>query len=314
MKNPRCALLALLASLCLTASASTRAESAEGRWLLDFDRQDGRVQLTMKRTTSHGHSNNSSSYSVEDFRGLSLPARGGTVAARFEMARDAGTIRFEGQLDESGGSGRFQFAANPDFEAFWRAGGYGALSADEAYAFTMHDVSRKFLDDLRSLGYERLPAESLISMRIHGATAEFIRDLKSLGYDHVPVDGLVSMRIHGATPEFVRDLKSLGYDRVPVDGLVSMRIHGATPEFVRDLKSLGYDHIPVDSLVSMRIHGVSPDYVRRLQELGFHHIPVDSLVSMRIHAVSIEYAKSMKERYGDISADELVNRRIHGGR
>ena len=274
-----------LLAACLAAPASSRAETVEGRWLLDFDRQDGRVQLTMKRTTSHGHWNSSSSYSLEDFRGLSLPKGNAPVATRFELVRDAGTIRFEGQLDLSGGSGRFQFAANPDFESAWRARGYSSLSTDDAWAFTMHDVSRKFLDDLRSLGYDHLSADSLVSMRIHGATPEFIRDLKSLGYDHIPVDGLVSMRIHGATSEFVRDLKSLGYERVPVD-----------------------------DLVSMRIHGVSPDYVRRLQELGYRRVPVESLVSMRIHGVSVDYARKMKERYRDVTVDELVNMRIHGNR
>ena len=277
----RCLILGLC--VVLAAPAFSRAETLEGRWFLDFDRADGRVQLTMKRTSSHGHSTNSSSYSPEDFRGLSLPRGGGTTPARFELVRDAGTVRFEGQLDESGGSGRFQFTASPEFGVFWRSRGNDSLSAEDAYAFTMHDVSRRFLDDLGALGYDRVPAGDLVSMRIHGATPEFIRDLKALGYDHIPVDGLVSLRIHGATPEFIRDLKALGYE-----------------------------HVPADGLVSMRIHGVSPDYVRQLQELGYRRVPIDSLVSMRIHGVSIDYARKMKERHGEISPDELVNMRIHG--
>ena len=65
---------------------------------------------------------------------------------------DAGTVRFEGQVDESVGSGRFQFAANPEFETLWKSRGYSSLTTDDAYSFTMHDVGRKFLDDLRSPG------------------------------------------------------------------------------------------------------------------------------------------------------------------
>jgi hypothetical protein len=247
-------LLALSVSILLAAPAFSRGETLEGRWLLDFDRADGRLQLTMQRTSPRGHWNSSSSFSAEDFRGLSRPRAGGAVAARFEMVRDAGTIRFEGQLDESGGSGRFQFTPSSEFEGFWKGLGNGALSADEAFAFTMHDVGRKFVEDLRTLGYDRIPADGLISLRIHGASPEFVRDLKSLGYDHIPVDGLVSMRIHGVSPEYVRGLQDLGYRRIPVDSLVSMRIHGVSIEFARSMKER-YGEISADELVSKRIHG-----------------------------------------------------------
>jgi len=274
---------AVLLSLFLGAPSPAPGQALEGRWLLDFDREDGRVQLTMRRSSSQGNWNNSSSYALTDFRGLVRPA--GTVQkpAHFEMVRDAGTIRFDGELDESGGSGRFQFAANPEFDKYWRSLGYSSLGPDDSWAFTMHDVGRKFLEDLRALGYERLPAERLISMRIHGASPEFIRELKALGYEHLPVEGLVNMRIHGANPEFVREMKELGYDR-----------------------------LPVDDLVSMRIHGVSPEFVRKLQELGYRRVPVEDLVSMRIHGVTIDYVKRMKERYDGVTVDELVNMRIHG--
>lgn len=287
-------------------------QSVEGRWLLDFDRSEGRLQLTMKRRTARGSWNNSSTYSLQDFRGLSRPAGSAKTPARFEMVRDAGTFHFEGSLDADGGAGTFRFAANPEFERAWRAMGYGALDEDKAYSFTVHDVSRKFLDDLRSLGYERVPADQLVAMRIHGASPEVIRELQALGYERLPVDQLIAMRIHGATPEFVRDLKSLGYERVSADDLVAMRIHGARPEYVRELRSLGYERVPVQELVAMRIHGVSPEYIRELQSLGYKQVPVQTLVAMRIHGVSIDFVRETRGREPGISAEELVNRRIHG--
>jgi uncharacterized protein (DUF433 family) len=276
---------AILISFVLAAPDAGRAEALDGRWILDFDREDGRVQLTIKRSSEHGNWNSSSGYEMQEFRGLSRPAGSAAQPARFELVRDAGTFRFEGELDERGGSGRFQFAGNPEFEKAWTAMGHSALTADTLFAFTLHDVSRRFIEDLRSLGYERLPAERLISMRIHGAN-----------------------------PEFIRELKALGYDRLPVDSLVNMRIHGASPDFVREMKSLGYERIPVEDLVSMRIHGVSPEYVRSIQALGYKRVPVEELVSMRIHGVSVEFAREMKQRYSDVTPDELVDMKIHGRR
>ncbi len=318
-----------------------RQQSVEGRWILDFDRSEGRVQLTMKRRTSNGSWTNSSTYSVQDFRGLSRPAGAAQAPARFDIVRDAGTFHFEGRLDESGGAGSFAFAANPEFERAWRAMGYGPLADDQAYSFTVHDIGLKFLEDLRSLGYERVPADQLVAMRIHGASPEVIRELQALGYERLPVDQLVAMRIHGATPEFVRELKALGYERVPAEELVAMRIHGARPDYVRELKSLGYERIPVqelvamrihgasiefvrelqslgysrvpaEDLVAMRIHGVSPEYIRGLQTLGYRQVPVQTLVAMRIHGVTVDFARKARERDPGVSPDELVNLRIHG--
>ena len=153
------------------------------------------------------------------------------------MVRDAGTIAFEGQLDQAGGSGRFTFTPNPEYLAALKSMGYGTPDADEVFSLAVQDVSRKFIRELEELGYKRVPLDDMISMRIHDAGPEFIRELKALGYTGLSPDDLVSMSIHDATPAFIRELKALGYDRLPADELVSMRIHDVTPAVIRELKS-----------------------------------------------------------------------------
>ncbi|HEY3203714.1 MAG TPA: hypothetical protein VGL03_08635 [Thermoanaerobaculia bacterium] len=303
------ALLLLTPSLWILGD--NRAE-IQGRWLIDFERDDA-IQLTLQRR-SDGHQswNSSSGFSLRDFQGLRRPAGAADVPVRFEMLRDAGTISFEGQLNESGGGGRFRFAPNPEYVAALTKTGYGSPDADLLFSLAVHDVSRAFMRELEGLGYKHSPLDDLLSMRIHGAGPEFIRELKSLGYEGLSADDLVSMRIHGATAEFIRQMKSLGYDHLSPDDLVSMRIHGASPEFVRDLRSLGYTNLSADDLVSMRIHGVSPEFIRGLQELGYRNVSAEDLVSMRIHGVSIDYVKKMKARFRNVSVDELVEMRIHG--
>ena len=74
------------------------------------------------------------------------------------MVRDAGTVTFEGQLNDSGGSGRFTFESNPDYLAALAKMGYATPMADEAFALAVHDVSRKFMGELASLGYYEAPA------------------------------------------------------------------------------------------------------------------------------------------------------------
>src|SRR2546421_2589999 len=104
----RAVFVAVLYLLSLASSGGSPENGpVEGRWLLDFDRSDGsRLQLTLQRRTSgHGSWNNSSTYPVGAFLGLTRPAGQADVPTRFEIARDAGRIQFEGVVNESGGSG-----------------------------------------------------------------------------------------------------------------------------------------------------------------------------------------------------------------
>lgn len=59
---------AILISVVLAAPAPSPAQSLDGRGILDFDREDGRVQLTIKRSSARGNWNSSSSYSLKEFR------------------------------------------------------------------------------------------------------------------------------------------------------------------------------------------------------------------------------------------------------
>lgn len=284
----------------------------DGRWTLDFDRTDGRLQLSMTRGGRGHWSESSSSYRLEDFRDLKRPASG-EMPARFALVRDAGTFDFEGHLDATGGSGRFHFTENPEFARAWQSGNHEALSSEQMFSMALHDVSRAFISELRALGYENLSADRLITFRIHGVSPEFIRELAALNYTHLTAERLVTFRIHGVTPEGIRDLASLGYDRIPPDELVSMRIHGATPEYVRELARLGYSKIPAEDLVSMRIHGVTPEYVREFQDLGYRQIPAEDLVTMRIHGVAADFVRDLQSLgYRGVPVDDLVSMRIHG--
>jgi hypothetical protein len=67
---------AILVCLVLAAPSASRAQALDGRWILDFDREDGRVQLTIKRSSTRGNWNSSSGYGMQEFRGLSRPSDG----------------------------------------------------------------------------------------------------------------------------------------------------------------------------------------------------------------------------------------------
>jgi hypothetical protein len=271
------------------------------------------LQLTLQRTRTGGRDSSSFMLPLAELSGLArAQLSGATSDVRFTLARDAGTLSFEGQVGQGEGVGRFSFASSPEFAQALQRLGYGSLDDEKLYELALHDVSRAFIADLKSLGYDKVPLDDLVGMRIHGASPSFVRELAALGLARLSVDELVSLRIHGATPEFIRELKALGYESLAADDLVNLRIHGATPEFVRELTALGYARPSPDDLVSLRIHGVTPAFVRELQTLGYERVPLDDLVNLRIHGVTAEFIRRLQGEGRAVSISGAVDIKIHG--
>ncbi len=143
----------------LGVPAATPGENIEGRWLLDFDREAGRLQLTIRRSS---HAREVDEFLVLPAVGLSrpvAPGRKGGEARPLRWCRNQHDP-FRRRARRIGGSGRFEFAAKPEFEKYWKSLGYSSLGEDDIYSYTVHDVSREFLADLRSLGYDHLPGRA----------------------------------------------------------------------------------------------------------------------------------------------------------
>jgi hypothetical protein len=280
-------LLACGIGASLAALTEPAEEEVKGAWTSEPSHWKARagtvtlVQLSLRRATDGRRSHQSFPVPLEELKGLTAAQMDGSGPARFELVRDAGTIAFEGSFRDGVGAGHFRFTPSPEYLADIRRRGHDDLDAEGVFSLAVHDVSRRFIEELAALGYERLPLKTLRSFRVHGVTPEFARELQGLGYRGAPAEKLVKLRIHGATPEFVRELKSLGYDGLTLDELVKFRIHGVSPEFVRELKELGYSNVRPEDLVRMRIHGVSPEFIRRVRGEG--RVSVDRLVQMRIH-------------------------------
>jgi hypothetical protein len=263
-------------------------EAITGQWMIDPTPLPDQIELTLHRSNHpFGSHTNSSSFPVNQLKGLSRAQRDspGGLTARFEIARDAGTLACEGYFKQGHGAGQFTFSPDASFISDMRGLGYSNLSQEQVYSMAVHDVTRKYVRDLRSLGVANA-SDDLITMRIHNVTIEYIKELQSLGYAKLQTDQLVTMRIHGVETEFIRELNQLGYRSVPTDELVTLRIHDATTEFIKQLKALGYDHPSIDQLVTMRIHGVTPAYIQHLHTRGMNSLSIDQLVGLRIHGIT----------------------------
>lgn len=327
----------LTAGVFLSLAPLAAQVTIRGEWEAEFQRND-RIHLQV-RYEGRNRSNWGSTFDVSELTGLDrsrLTSRAADM--RFELRRDAGTLVFEGRMDDEGGWGDFSFTPNPAFEAAMEGYGY-SLSDRDVFTMAMVDISREFMSDLRDLGYRNVAREDLISMGIHGARPEFIRAIAAAGFPNLPVRTLVQFRIHGVAPEFVAQMRASGFE-LDAQDLVQARIHGVSGDYARELGEIGLTGLSFQDLVQfrihgvtldlaraaratfpdaagqdliqMRIHGVSPDFVRAMGELGYDDVTLRDLVQFRIHGVSEGYLRELREAgFAEIPADLLIQMRIH---
>jgi hypothetical protein len=272
--------------ICFGLAFGQTGSPMMGQWTVGGPIIQDLVQLSIQRSTGRGSTQSSSMVPLTQLRGLTraqLDSAGSM--ARFEVVRDAGTLQFQGYVQNGTGGGAFTFSPNPNFANEMRALGYSDLSDDRVFVLAIHDVRLAFVRDMQGLGLRPDSTDQIITMRIHNVTAEFVRELGNLGYSDLSPNKLVTMRIHGVTTDFAQELKSQGYNSASPDQMVTMRIHGVTTDFIREVEALGYSHPPIEQLVTMRIHGVTPEYIRKARSLGLGNLSIDRLVTLRIHGI-----------------------------
>jgi hypothetical protein len=245
---------------------------------------DGRVHLQMEVHEVTEHSRHEESHS-DDFPARDLVGLGAGPDVRFELRRAAGTFHFQGRFNGSGpgstGEGTFTFQGDPGYVREMAGLGY-SVKEDNLLSLAMMDIAPAFARETRDAGYPHLSLEELVRFRIHGVSPELVRSLAALGLRNLSSDDVVRLQIHGATPEYVRTLAAAGYQGLTADDLVRFRIHGVSPEWINQLAGLGYRNVPADDLVRMRIHDVSPDFIRA-QQKGTQNLTVDELIRRKIH-------------------------------
>jgi hypothetical protein len=305
--------IAIAAVLLFSVAPAAFAE-LHGSWTANsWETKPGRLQMNLTRGNNHQFGN---SMNVSDLRGLTDAQIAGMAATpvQFQIAREGGTISFEGTFRNGDGAGQWTFAPNRGYVAAVRSLGVafdldGDTEEENLMTVTVLDVSTPYIRSLQAAGY-RETLEKYISMRIFKVTPEYINELRQLGFDHLSADDLVTTRIHKVTPDYIRQMRATGWN-LSLDELVSSRIHKATPEFAEEMKKLGYN-LAYDDLINFRIHRVTAEFINDLRELGYTNLSADTLVEMRIFKVTPEYIRELKNAgYSGIPVKKLIDMKIH---
>jgi hypothetical protein len=214
--------------VAFTLAASAQCKNNRGTWTAELaDDQSGKLQFHM--TCSQDGGSMGHPLNLTELRGLDPAAiHGKHVPVKFTLAREAGSLQFEGTFNEGAGYGEFTFTPNQEFLSAMKQMGYPD-AADKAFTLACIDVTRAYVEELRSLGFHP-DLDKVIEARIFNVNREQVNGLKALGITALELDNLVQYRIFNVTPEYVQQMRK-SFPGISLEKMTQMRIFHVTPEF-----------------------------------------------------------------------------------
>ncbi len=206
----------------------------------------------------------------------------GLTAGRFEIRRDAGTLRFEGRFEDAKegpqGTGSFTFEGNPAYIGQMANLGY-VLRDDRLVEYAMFDVSSTFALGLLDLGYGRLTEEQLVEFRVHDVTPEFIQAIGDAGYRELSPERLLEFRIYDVNPKAIREWAHAGNGDLRDERRVKFDVG---PAFIREMEDAGYRNLSTNRLFEFQLYGINAEFVRKAASEGYRDLSPEELVELRI--------------------------------
>lgn len=271
-----------------------------------------RVYVNLQSKTEFSHWNTSEYFDKKEFSALP------TTDSDFFIKREAGTLNFKGKFDGNEGYGKFEFVQNTEFKQYLDQQKVSNIDEDDMLHLFMGNVNKDYVAYLGQNGYTSISGSKLVEMAIHGLDKEtlegYFAAFKKSGYGQVSLNKLIELKIHGAGPNYMQSMADLGFKNLDLDDVLNSKIHGVSADYIKDLKDAGYPNLGMEKIVEFKIHGVSAEYAKGMaQANGGKVLSADELVNSKIHGLSPDrMAKIQKTAGGPMSMDDMRNYSIHG--
>lgn len=237
-----------------------------------------KLHLSMKRETETGKNNHGSDYSFSDLGLTAEQAQNGK--ANFRIAREAGTIDFDGTFTDGKGSGTFRFTANQAFIDGMRSRGF-TFKDDEIFAAALLNVTTAAADDLKSANFGPLDTGDLFKAVIFKITPQFMSEMKATGFPDLKMEELVKARIFNIDAQYLSEVQRMGYKSNNFEELVKFRIFKVTPEFLAEVREAGFPNASPEDIVQLRIFKIDGAFIRDAKA-SEPNITIRELVNMKI--------------------------------
>lgn len=293
-----------------TAPAMPVTASITGEWVARRHKtRTDQLQISFsRRTGQYGYNQMGDTLGLNDLQGLSADALSAAKTdVSFTILREAGSITCEGEFRDGSGTGFWTFTPNPGFLSAMRDRGYPVMTDDEVLKAAFHNLTAKYVDELKAAGYADLDLKQILRASGHEITAAYIREMRLAGYTSLSMDELIRARNHDIDPAFVGEAKAMGFDKQPLDTLIRMQNHEIDREFVGQMKAAGFPDLSVDELIRLKNHDVTLAFVNEIRGEGYNDISPQTAVRLRNHDIDRDVIRRARAQgYTDVSLEELV--------
>lgn len=298
----------------LLARTSKGAQSAlSGQWVAELDARDPAVVKLMisRRTDTGGSYMNSENISRGELQGL--PADVATSAkstVNFRIVRDAGTFNCEGYFNAGRGAGFWTFAPNQSFASAMRGRGYENLTEDDLLKAALHNLSIKYIEDLKASGYDRLDFRTLLRAASHEITINYIRELQAAGYQGLSMEQLIRARNHEIDGQYIKEVQAMGFDKQPLESLIRLRNHEITREFIAQMHQAGFDNLTIEELIRLKNHDITPEFVNGLKAEGYPEISMSTAIKLKNNEIDQDFIRRVKAKgFTNVTLEQLIKLR-----
>lgn len=277
--------LAFVLAAGLASAAAAETLPTSGTWKINNWIPGDSVQMSMTRSKGGSRWKHTSSYSLEDLKGLTreqLRAMQGELAFRLE--RDPGTFVFEGTTTMGVGSGTFRFEPSPTFRTKLVELGYESVGDEGLIGMAMRDISLEYAAEAKRLGLEQMGVEDLSAFRDRGIPLEMIREVAKAGFPGLTSRQVMRLADHGVDGGYAQGIRASGLVDAGVEDVVRLHDRGISTEFVRKLVE-SRKAITTEEIIRLSDHGVSAAYVAQIDASGFKELSVEQIVRLHDNGV-----------------------------
>lgn len=298
--------------LAATAQAP-RQSTITGEWTAELNRnKPGEIQMTFHRRSDEGGlSTNGDSLPLSELKGITAQTISSAKAnVTFNIVRESGTFACEGFFHDGKGAGFWTFTPSQSFALAMRSRGYTNLTDEDLLRAAMHNLTTKYIEDLKSVGYDRLEFQQLLRAARHEITPAYVRELQSAGYSGLTMEELIRASNHEINGAYIKEVRAMGFDKQPLETIIHLRNHEITQEFINSMKSAGFDNLSIEELIRLKNHEITQEFINGLKAEGYSDISSETAVRLKSHEVDRAFIQRVKARgFTNLTLDQLIRLR-----
>jgi hypothetical protein len=277
----------------------------EGDWFATI--KGNTVEINFK---SNETDNSSSTFKLSELANIPRDKQG-----TFTLAREAGTMSFDGKFEGNKGMGTYKFIPNKEYSAAMLKEGVVIKKDIDLIVFFMINIKVSYVQMLKKNGYTYIDKDQLIPLAALNIDEAYITSIKQVLPD-IDLDNLVPFKSLDIDKAFIEEIRKAGYKDVSPGKLIALKSQGIDGKYITDVRNSNKEDKgdnnknsddEDDDIIAFKALNVDQEYINSFKKLGYNNISNSDLIAMKSLNVTPEYISGFqKAGYKDIQADDLI--------